>query len=190
MASSWPLDPPGHPWEFSWPPPGLLLALPGPPGLPSGSPLGSPTIHQATLYYSLFKGILASLGIQSELCLLFGSSLGSLTIHQTTSSYSLFIGIAVSQSVSFVQTRSVPYGFSFGAISGMEGDGRVKEGRAEDQEDQGTLKQLGGVPPASFIPPWSSWPSFWLSPRLPDNPSSHLILQPVQRDPGFPRDSI
>ena len=86
----------------------------------------------------------------------------------------------------FVRTSSVPYGFSFGAISGMEGDGRVKEGRAEDQEDQGTLKQLGGVPPASFILPWSSWPSFWLSPRLPDNPTSHLILQPVQRDPGFP----
>ena len=62
----------------------------------------------------------------------------------------------------------------------MEGDGWVKEGRAEDQEDQGTLKQLGGVPPTSFIPPWSSWPSFWLSPMLPDNPSSHLILQPVQ----------
>ena len=76
--------------------PKALLSLPGPPGLPSGSPLGSPTIHQATLYYSLFKGILASLRIQSELCLLFGSSLGSLTIHHTTSSYSLFIGIAVS----------------------------------------------------------------------------------------------
>jgi len=32
----------------------------------------------------------------------------------------------------------------------MEGDGRVKEGRVEDQEDQGTLKQQGGVPTASF----------------------------------------
>jgi hypothetical protein len=187
MASSWPLDPPGHPWEFSWPPPGLLLALPGPPGLPSGSPLGSPTIHHSTLYYSLFKGILASLGIHSELCLLFGSSLGSATIHQTTSSYSLFID----RDRSFVRASSVPYGFSFGAISGMERDGRVKEGRAEDQEDQGFLKQLGGSP-CLFYPSLVllAFLLIWLSPRLPDNPSSHLLLQPVQRDPSFPRDSI
>jgi len=28
----------------------------------------------------------------------------------------------------------------------MEGDGRVKEGRAEDKDVQGVLKQLGGSP--------------------------------------------
>ena len=192
MASSWPLDPPGHPWEFSWPPPGLLLALPGPPGLPSsGSPLCSPTIHHSTLYYySLFNGILASLRIQSELCLLFGSSLGSTTIHQTTSSYSLFIinhrdRIAGSFRSDEFGTVWFQLRGDFGDGGGWEGEG----GKGGRQGSPGVLKTARG-PPASFIPPWSSWPSFWLSPRLPDNPSSHLLLEPVQRDASFPRDSI
>ncbi len=38
----------------------------------------------------------------------------------------------------------------------------------------------GEVPPSSFIPPWSSWPSFWLFPELADNPSNRLILQPAE----------
>ena len=73
----------------------------------------------------------------------------------------------------------------FDGLSGSPG-----KSQKEGQEDQGTLKQLGGVPHSSLIPPWSSWPSFWLVPGLPDNPSNHLILQPVHKDPGFPRDPI
>ena len=40
-----------------------LVCLPGPLGLPSGYSLGHATIHQATLSYSMFKGILASRGM-------------------------------------------------------------------------------------------------------------------------------
>ena len=32
----------------------------------------------------------------------------------------------------------------------------------EGQEDQGTLKQLGVIPPSFFTSTWSSWPSCWL----------------------------
>ena len=62
----------------------------------------------------------------------------------------------------------------FDGLSGSPG-----KSQKNGQEDQQTLKQLRGVSPSSFIPPWSSWPSFWLFPGLPDNPSNHLILQPV-----------
>ena len=54
----------------------------------------------------------------------------------------------------------------------------------------GDLETARGVRPGSFIHPWSSWPPFWLFPGLPDNPSNHLILQPVHKDPDLPRDAI
>ena len=37
-----------------------------------------------------------------------------------------------------------------------------REEPEEEQEDQGTLKQLGWAHPTSFTSPWSSRPSFWL----------------------------
>ena len=49
----------------------------------------------------------------------------------------------------------------------------------EGQKDQGTSKRLGAVPPSSSALPWSSWPSFWLFPGLPVNPSYCFMLESV-----------
>ena len=48
----------------------------------------------------------------------------------------------------------------------------------ETQEDQGTLKELGGTK-LLHLALWSSWPSFWLFLGLPDNPSNWLKLKPA-----------
>jgi len=45
----------------------------------------------------------------------------------------------------------------------------------EGQEDQGWIKELWGIPPSGFKVPWFAWPSFWLFPGIPDNPSNHCI---------------
>ena len=49
--------------------------------------------------------------------------------------------------------------------------GSPGKSQKEDQEDEGTLHQLGGAP-GSFICPWSFRPSFWLFPGLPGSPST------------------
>ena len=45
----------------------------------------------------------------------------------------------------------------------------------EGQEDQATLKQLGGSPSLFYLS-WPSWPSFWVFPGLPINQSHCLEL--------------
>ena len=50
-------------------------------------------------------------------------------------------------------------GFNLSQFDGLSGS----PGKSQ-KEDQGTLKQLGVARPSSFIPPWSSWPFFWLFP--------------------------
>ena len=57
--------------------------------------------------------------------------------------------------------------------------GSPGKSKKEGQEDQGEVKELGGTPPSCFKVLWSSWPSSWLFPGLPVNPSKLLILQPV-----------
>ena len=57
------------------------------------------------------------------------------------------------------------------SLDGFSGvPGKSQKGGQEDHG--GTLKKLGGCPLAVFITPWSSWPSFWLFPGLPENPLS------------------
>ena len=69
-----------------------------------------------------------------------------------------------------------------------EAPGRPGKSQKEGQEDQGTLKALGGVHPSPFTPPWSSCLSFWLFPGLPGAPSNYLYNWPVRsqesRSPG------
>ena len=45
----------------------------------------------------------------------------------------------------------------------MQTEALSQKCQKEGQEDQGTLKQKGGVPPCSFTSPWSSWPSCWVT---------------------------
>ena len=48
----------------------------------------------------------------------------------------------------------------------MDWDGLIDfqgaQSQKESQEDQWTIKQLGGYPLSSCTFPWFSWPSFWL----------------------------
>ena len=46
----------------------------------------------------------------------------------------------------------------------------------EGQDDQGEVKELRGTTSSCFKIPWSSWPSFWLFPRLSRTPSRDLRL--------------
>ena len=61
------------------------------------------------------------------------------------------------------------------SLTGCQG----AQSRKEGQEDQGEIKELGGHPPSCFRVPWSSWPSFWLFPGLPINPSNLLTMIPA-----------
>ena len=58
---------------------------------------------------------------------------------------------------------------AFLALFGLQG--LILEG----QEEQGTLKQLEGVPPSSFTSLWFCSPSFWLFAGLPGIPCSEIL---------------
>ena len=53
---------------------------------------------------------------------------------------------------------------------------------------QGKGKRARGDPPSCFKVPWSYWPSFWLFPGNPVNPSNLLILQ--QDEIGPPEETL
>ena len=54
--------------------------------------------------------------------------------------------------------------------------GRPGKNQQEGQVDQKRTKELGGDSTSFPKVPWSSWPSLWLFPGLPVNPSNLLIL--------------
>ena len=60
--------------------------------------------------------------------------------------------------------------------------GSTTKTQKESQEDQWELKHRGGGgPPLAFLPFPGSWPSLWLFPDLPVNPSHLLVLKLVLR---------